>query len=288
MRSILLASSAVLMICGQAQAQDKPTQRLWTTGGFSAPESVLVDAAHKRLIVSNINGGTVDEDGNGFLSLLDMDGQIRELKWIEGFDAPTGSALIGDRLYVADIRKIRIVDLAAEKVEATLDVQGAQYLNDVAAGPDGAVYVTDVVGNAIYRVADGDVTLWLRDEKLSHPNGIVFDGDHFIIASWGAGLRQDFSTEKPGGLLSVDFAGKAITPIPGGEGVGNLDGVAVLGGDIWFTDNPKGEVLRLNAQGGRTVMAKLSPGSADLAAGDGTIFVPQLAEGEIVALPAAR
>ncbi|XYH98509.1 hypothetical protein ACMHYB_01730 [Sorangium sp. So ce1128] len=46
---------------------------------------------------------------NGFISALSPDGQVTNLKWIEGgedkvkLDAPTGSAIVKGVLYVADL-----------------------------------------------------------------------------------------------------------------------------------------------------------------------------------------
>ncbi len=49
-----------------------------------------------RYLVSNINGGALAEDNNGFVSVLSPDGQVTTLKWIEGgknkvsLDGPKG------------------------------------------------------------------------------------------------------------------------------------------------------------------------------------------------------
>ena len=40
-----------------------------------------------------------------------------DAEWVTGLDAPKGSAIGGDKLYVADLTKLRIVDLASGAFE---------------------------------------------------------------------------------------------------------------------------------------------------------------------------
>src|SRR5262245_50674756 len=53
--------------------------------GFSTPESVIHDADADVYLVSNINGGAVEADDNGFISRVSPEeNKITELKWIDG------------------------------------------------------------------------------------------------------------------------------------------------------------------------------------------------------------
>ena len=77
--------------------------------GFSTPESVLYDPEADVYLVANIHGGPSARDGNGFISRLSPEGEVIALKWIDSaaegvtLDAPKGMALVGERLFVADI-----------------------------------------------------------------------------------------------------------------------------------------------------------------------------------------
>lgn len=53
--------------------------------------------------------------------------------------------IVGDTLWVADIDAMRAFNKRTGAVIATVDLRprGAVFLNDVAAGPDGALYITD-------------------------------------------------------------------------------------------------------------------------------------------------
>src|ERR1700753_4027392 len=117
--------------------------------GLSTPESVLYDADNDRYLVSNINGKPDAKDNNGFISVLSPDGTVSTLKWIEGgkdkvkLDAPKGSGIANGVLYVADISVVRQFDLKTGAPKGDIAIPGSTFLNDVAVGPDGKVYVTD-------------------------------------------------------------------------------------------------------------------------------------------------
>src|SRR5688572_19892797 len=130
--TLATASLVVFGLTGAATAAED-----WRLGGFNTPESALWDAANNRVIVSNIVGDAMQADGNGMLSTVSPDGTMIDAEWVTGLDAPKGSAIGGNRLYVADLTKLRIVDLASGIYE-TIDVPGAVFLNDVTVADDGA------------------------------------------------------------------------------------------------------------------------------------------------------
>ncbi|MER8533592.1 SMP-30/gluconolactonase/LRE family protein [Mesorhizobium sp. M1005] len=280
-----LFTSILLALVGIAAAPAVQAAELWRTGGLEQPESALFDAAGQRVIVSNIVGNPGEADGNGYLSILSMDGKLVTQHWTDGMDAPKGMAIAGGKLYVADITHVRVVDLASGKLTSTIDVPNAVFLNDVTADASGKIYVTDMLADTIYRI-DGDrPELFVRDAALASPNGIFADGGRLIVASWGKGIKPDFSTAEPGGLLSVDLATKAVSPLPGAEKFANLDGVVAIGGSIYATAYMTGTLYRYKAGGTPQAVATFKPGSADIGTdGKSTIFVPLMNDGEIAAL----
>ncbi|TGQ29238.1 MULTISPECIES: ATP/GTP-binding protein [unclassified Mesorhizobium] len=257
---------------------------IWRASGFEQPESALFDAANKRIIVSNIAGNPGEADGNGYLSVLSLDGKLVTRHWTDGMDAPKGMALSGGKLYVADITKVRVVDLASGKLVASIDVPNAVFLNDMTADSAGKVYVSDMLADTIYRI-DGDrPELFVKDALLASPNGIFADGGRLIVASWGKGIKPDFSTAEPGGLLSVDLASKAISPLPGADKFADLDGVVAIGDSIYATAYMTGTLYRYKDGGKPEAFATFNPGSADIGTDGKTIFVPLMNEGEVAAL----
>ncbi|ESX03275.1 SMP-30/gluconolactonase/LRE family protein [Mesorhizobium sp. M0761] len=276
--SICLAAFGIALVPAAEAAE------LWRASGFEQPESALFDAANNRIIVSNIVGNPGEADGNGYLSVLSLDGKVVSRHWTAGMDAPKGSAISGGKLYVADITKVRIVDLASGKLISTIDVPGAVFLNDVTSDSSGKVYVTDMLADAIYRIDGDKPELFVKDAKLAAPNGIFADRDRLIVASWGKGIKPDFSTAAPGGLLSVDLATKAVTPLPGAQNFADLDGVVAIGDSIYATAFMTGTLYRYKVGEAPKAVEQFKPGSADIGTDGTRIFVPLMNEGEIAVL----
>jgi sugar lactone lactonase YvrE len=279
-----LITSICFAAIGIALASAAQAGELWRASGFQQPESALFDAANNRIIVSNIVGNPGEADGNGYLSVLSLDGKTVSQHWTDGMDAPKGSAISEGKLYVADITKVRVVDLASGKLVSTIDVPGAVFLNDVTSDRSGKIYVTDMLADAIYRIDGDKPELFVKDVMLASPNGVFADGGRLIVASWGKGIKPDFSTAEPGGLLSVDLASKAITPMPGAQNFADLDGVVAIGDSIYATAYMTGTLYRYKAGGAPEIVAQFKPGSADIGTDGTRIFVPLMNEGEIAAV----
>ncbi|MBZ9738006.1 MULTISPECIES: SMP-30/gluconolactonase/LRE family protein [unclassified Mesorhizobium] len=280
-RLIATAFSAAIGIAAPPVAQ---AAELWRATGLEQPESALFDAANGRVIVSNIVGNPGDADGNGYLSVLSLDGKTVTQHWTDGMDAPKGMAIAGGKLYVADITKVRVVDLASGKLIASIAVPNAVFLNDMTADASGHVYVTDMLADAIYRI-DGDrPELFVRDPLIASPNGVFADGDRLIVASWGKGIKADFSTAEPGGLLAVDLASKAVTPLAGAQKFADLDGVIAIGDTVYATAYMTGTLYRYREGGAPEEVAHFKPGSADIGTdGKSILYVPLMNEGEVAA-----
>ena len=129
------ALALVAMLCAASPTYG---QAPIPVGDMSTPESALHDPEADVYLVSNINGGPGDRDDNGFISRVSPDGQVLDLKWIDGADpgvtlhAPKGSAVYGDRFYVADIDVVRRFDRTSGAPLGAWAVPNAGFLNDVA------------------------------------------------------------------------------------------------------------------------------------------------------------
>lgn len=252
-----------------------------SASGFDRPESVVFDSARDRMIVSSLNGDFNAKDGNGYLSLLDAQGRLQQKSWITGLDAPKGMAISGDLLFVADVDALKVIDLSAGSLVQSYLGDGAVFLNDVTVAGD-AVYVTDLLENAIWRLDDGVFAPWLKADDLSNPNGIAFDGQQLLVGSWGKDLQPDFSTKAPGDLLAVDLDSKKITVVA--EAVGNIDGIALAQGSIWVSDWVKGTVMQVGADGS-AVVASFPAGVADIGTDGENLLLPHMMQGSVEVLP---
>ncbi len=196
--------------------------------GFATPESVLYDAASDTYLVANINGKPLDRDDNGYIARVTPDGK-KVQRFIDGdvatttLNAPKGMAIVGGKLYVADIDTVRIFDAITGVPAGEVVVPGASFLNDVTADAAGGVVVTDtgVDGSfaplgtdAVYRIdAAGTLATVIKDPTLAAPNGIV-DG--------GAGLRVVSGTGELYGLAGGKRDAGAKLP------TGGLDGIVLI------------------------------------------------------------
>lgn len=252
----------------------------WTAGPFDMPESAIFDATHERIIVSVIHGNPGEADGNGHLALLSPDGEISDPNWITGLDAPKGMAIVGETLLVADLTRLHEIDIATGTLLRSLDVEGAVFFNDITSDGERA-YVSDFMANRIWLYQAGDMTIWLEDEALAHPNGLFLDEERLVVGSWGQGMRDDFSTEVPGALLSVDLETQAISTIV--PSLGNLDGVVRIGDTLLVSDWITGQLFVVGEDGTHTVADQLPAGLADIAAHENTLILPSMLEGNVSA-----
>lgn len=272
----LVAAGCLSLVAASAMAGS-----LWSTDGFDMPESVLFDVAHDRLVVSVMQGAPNAVDGNGHLALLSTDGAVIDAAWATGMDAPKGLALMDGKIFAGDLTQLRIIDAATGDLLASLPAEGAVFLNDVTTnGKD--VFVSDMMTDTIWRYADGTLEKWLETPELAHPNGLFWDGGRLLVGSWGKGLKDDFTTEAPGSLLSIVPETKAISVVA--SGVGNIDGIVRLNGKIVVNDWINGKAFEVSEDGTVTEILSEPAGLADIGAANGVLYLPHMLEGRIEAV----
>ncbi len=253
----------------------------WTAHDFDMPESAIVDTARDRIILSTIIGQPGAADGRGNLVLLSTSGVVLNDAWTTSLDAPKGMAVVGDILLVADLTRLHEVDLATGNIRRSITVPGAAFLNDVTSDGDVA-YISDMMTDSIWQYADGEISLWLNDPQLSHPNGVFLDNDRLLVGSWGVGLKDDFTTDVPGSLLSVSLDSQAISIVA--SELGNIDGIARIGDTIIISDWVTGNLTGVSASGETHQIAQYGPGLADISAQGQTLYLPMMLDGTLISL----
>ena len=93
-------------------------------------------------------------------------------EWATGLNAPKGLRSFAGVLWTADINEVIGWDIASGDEIERITIDGAMFLNDVAAGEDGSVYVSDFMANRIYRIEDGEVSVFAEGDDLEFPNGL--------------------------------------------------------------------------------------------------------------------
>ena len=284
-RNLFTATCLGLVLFAGTALAEAP---LWQQEGFNQPESVLFDAERGRTIVSNVNGGPAELNGKGYLSLIEPDtGKIIREKWAVGLDAPKGLAIVGKEVLAADVKQLRIIDIETGKLIKTFSPKDSKFFNDIAS--DGkTAYVGDFMGNAIWRYSDGKFKKWVENEKLNLPNGLLVDGDRLIVAGWGVGVHEDFTTDEKGSLVQVDLKSGAITPVKGGEKLGNLDGLAKLGDTIFVSDWMAGTIHTLKPGDKAKLFKTYNKGLGDISLKGDMLYLPFWLDNKVAAIKVAE
>lgn len=212
------------------EAAQDTTDRVAIVTGFSGPEAVRFDAEQDVWFVSNFNGDGGERDGNGFVSRVSADGEVEVLRFMIGTDAAPfhagrGMHITGDTLWVADVDGVHGFDRFSGESLAFIDFRALEpgFLNDIAVGPDGALYVTDTGASLVYRATGNGVTVAARIPEDGRPNGITWDpdGNRFLTVPWG------------GGQTLFAFAPGTDEVAPWSQATGGFfDGVERIGGRI--------------------------------------------------------
>ncbi|MBN1119102.1 MAG: hypothetical protein JXA77_17970 [Bacteroidales bacterium] len=156
----------------------------WETTGFDTPECVCYDEVNNVYYVSNVAGNPSEKDGIGFISVLNTDGSIKALKWVEGLNAPKGMTLVDDMLFVSDIDEIVKIDVNSGSIVSKNPIEGSAFLNDIASDTAGVIYISDSQTKTYYSIDSGMVSILLSDSSFGSPNGIIYD-DGVLVSGTG-------------------------------------------------------------------------------------------------------
>ncbi|MFT6477743.1 MAG: hypothetical protein ACJAZY_001291 [Spirosomataceae bacterium] len=239
------------------------------------PESVLYDAANDFYYVSCINGVPPDaKDGDGYIAKMDANGKIITDKWATGMSAPKGMALVGNTLYVADISKIVMIDVATGKISGEKEIEEAAFLNDMDAASDGTVYFTDSGTKKAYSMKNGEVKELFTNDDLAQINGVYVDGDNLTFASMESGNVVKYS-------LLNNTATVVSDSLFGGDGIKKYK-------DGYIISNWNGEVYHLTADWKKTKIldtqrAKLNAADIEVVESKNLLLVPTFFGNKVMA-----
>lgn len=266
----------LLLVAGNmiiASAQKHELVKLWETDSvFKVPESVFFDEKSGTLYVTNIDGTDPwGKDGKGSVGKLGADGKVIAVDWVTGLNAPKGMGLSKNKLYVADLSDVVVIDVPSAKIENRIAIPGAEGLNDLSVDNEGVIYVSDSKTKKIYRIKGGAAELYI--DNLKGPNGVLTRG-------------KDFYVLDAGGMYKLN-ADKTLTRIADGM-EGGTDGIENVKGDDFIVSCWAGALYYVNADGTKELLMdtrneKRNTADIGFDAKTQTVFVPTFWRNSVIA-----
>lgn len=215
-----------LLLAGQlAAAMPEPEQAdiAWVAEGeFCDPETVLA-LPDDTLLISNVCVSRKTD--NGFLTLLNADGEVIDWRIVGDLDAPLGMALVGDQLHVVDNNQVRIFRWPGYEMLATIALE-TTVANDIAVGWDDRIYVTDTARHEVVVISpELEQSILTGTAQFKGANGIHINGDDLYVGGehlWHVNLQDNVVTRiGPEWLADIDGIEQEedgtlqITPVAG-------------------------------------------------------------------------
>lgn len=250
----------------------KLVQKWETDTILKVPESVIFDAKNQVLYAANIDGKDPwGKDGKGSIAKIGLDGKVIDAEWVKGLHAPKGMGIYNDKLYVADITDIVVIDIAKATISSRIKVGGAKGLNDVSIDPSGVIYVTDSQGKRLYRVENNSSAMML--DSLSGPNGVLISGSDLYITNSG-------SLNKVNNDRSLSVIAEGME--------GGTDGVEHIKDNDFIVTCWSGTVWYINSDGRKEMLfdgKSLGKNTADLGYDPATkmVYVPTFWKNSVLA-----
>jgi hypothetical protein len=216
MKRLLFVFAVTGTLHAKAQHQ---LQKIWETDTtLAVPESVLPDVPNNVLYVSLIDGLPWEADGKGGIGKLDLNGKIINANWITGLQAPKGMGKFGNKLYVADINSVAVINIKKGTIQSVIKIDSAQGLNDITVDSKGIVYVSDSKAGKVYRIKKGKPALYLSG--LKGVNGLrVVDNDLYVATSKDVYKVDGNKAQTSIGI--IDQGGDGIEPVGNGDWIGS-------------------------------------------------------------------
>lgn len=259
---------------GQEKFQHERLITIWETKkDLKTTESVIYDKENDILYVSNVNQNPWEKDKNGYISKVNLKGDVTEAGWVKGLSAPKGMGIYKGKLYVTDVDDLVEIDIKKGEIVNRYHVDGAQKLNDITVSSNGVVYISDSGDAAIYSFKKGKVEFFTKSPDFKGINGLFAQGNILY-----AGLENK--------VISIDIATKAVKTFT--DKTGGVDGLVPSGKNSFFISDWTGHVYEIKEGEKPTLLLDTTPlqiNAADIEyiKEKGILLVPTFFKDNIVA-----
>jgi sugar lactone lactonase YvrE len=236
------------MIAAQVPSSESFVRPIRTVESIPSPESVAIGPDWAWYVSSF---GRFGVEGDGAVFRVSPENMKPEL-YAGGLDDPTGLLFVGDTLWVADRRGVYQVNRGRVRIiyEAASFPRRLNFLNDLATGPAGTLYVSDTGDSS----SAGAVFLLKSGKRPS----VLAGSDTAAAQSSVNGLHRGradtlYTVGFRSGVLSVTDGHGAWRVLA--RNLGAPDGIAAAGeAGFYVTDNDGGNLFLVPRTAGAAVV----------------------------------
>lgn len=258
-------------------------------GAIYSAESCSYDPVSGLIVVPNRGAPQNVQTNDAWVSLINHDGSVHTTHWIGiqkpnerkslspplVLNQPYGSDIVNGILYLADrdgdtekddpsVAVIRKFSMQSGKPIGEIQIEGANWINDIEVKEDGTIYATQSgefgVPNPnpdtwkVWKITPaGSATTFVQGAPLNVPNGIAFDPQgNIVVVNFG---NNEVLTFSPAGrLLKTENAAQA-----------GSDGLVIMpDGTKYVSSVIHGGVSRIRPGESAELIANNIPGAASM------------------------
>ncbi|OSY88577.1 hypothetical protein WH52_05470 [Tenacibaculum holothuriorum] len=212
---------------------------LWETDSLLTDiESAIYDDKSNTIYTTNINGHWLKKNGKGFISKVNLEGKITNLKWINNIEGPTGTAIYNNKLYVADFDKVLKINISTGEIEKSCLIKGTERINDLTVSNNGAIYGTATKTGKLFAINNGKTTI--LNNNLNWPNGVLFENGKLLV---GLGDKT---------VSFFDLKNQTQKLLT--NGISNPDGIVPIGNGDYLISSWEGMIHYVTKDGKKTLL----------------------------------
>lgn len=240
-KRVIIVSTLIggLFLSIDSLAQHK-IEKIWETEPvLEFSEGVVPDPSGKFLFVSNTIGNPMAKDGIGTISKVGFDGKIIDLAWVKGLNAPKDIQIFDNKIYVADLDEVIVVDIAKGEVSERILIEGARLLHNITFDDKGGVFVSDMFTGKIHLIQNGQISTYI--ENMQSAAGLHWENGNLYV------LTGSFQGPDSGKLNKV-APDKSVSVLASGMD-GRMNGLQKVKEGEFLASNWGGVLYYINADG---------------------------------------